>query len=148
MTLHHVFGRITLTVLHTHIMQGRPSLLVDFRLVDRAGRVQPHDGRAQGELQVRGLHVAREYFRVRGVLFLIGFPEPIGLELPQSFFMVDCMGGMSWGASLQHAARTPPLRMHNEFFLKVHPIPGKTRNFLGSNLTGLCPACSMTAATT
>ena len=48
-------------------MQGRPSLLVDFRLVDREGRVLPHDGRAQGELQVRGLHVAREYFRVRKV---------------------------------------------------------------------------------
>ncbi|KAK9835417.1 hypothetical protein WJX81_008061 [Elliptochloris bilobata] len=46
--------------------QGRPSLFVDFRLVDREGRVLPHDGRAQGELQVRGLHVAREYFRHKG----------------------------------------------------------------------------------
>ena len=39
-------------------------MFVDFRVVDDAGRVLPHDGRAQGELQVRGLHVVREYFRV------------------------------------------------------------------------------------
>ena len=62
-------------------MQGRPSLFVDFRLVDRAGRVQPHDGRAQGELQVRGLHVAREYFRVRRVPSLTAFPEPFSLPV-------------------------------------------------------------------
>ena len=40
-------------------------MFVDFRVVDDAGKVLPHDGRAQGELQVRGLHVVREYFRVR-----------------------------------------------------------------------------------
>ena len=39
-------------------------MFVDFRVVDDAGQVLPHDGRAQGELQVRGLHVVREYFRV------------------------------------------------------------------------------------
>lgn len=63
-------------------MQGRPSLFVDFRLVDRAGLVQPHDGRAQGELQVRGLHVAREYFRVRRVPTPTASPEPLTPQPP------------------------------------------------------------------
>lgn len=40
-------------------------MFVDMRIVDGEGRVLPHDGAAQGELQCRGLHVVREYFRVR-----------------------------------------------------------------------------------
>ena len=48
--------------------QGRPSMFVDMRIVDDAGCALPHDGRAQGELQCRVLHVMREYFRVGIVL--------------------------------------------------------------------------------
>jgi acyl-CoA synthetase (AMP-forming)/AMP-acid ligase II len=42
--------------------QGRPVFGMDFRLVDDAGRVLPHDGVATGEMQVRGHWVAAEYF--------------------------------------------------------------------------------------
>ncbi|MER6049818.1 long-chain-fatty-acid--CoA ligase [Streptomyces sp. NPDC001793] len=41
--------------------QGRPLPLVDMRIADDAGTEQPWDGRAMGELQVRGPWVAREY---------------------------------------------------------------------------------------
>ena len=58
--------------------QGRPSMFVDFRVVDDAGQVLPHDGRAQGELQVRGLHVVREYFRVR---------RPSGIHQPSAIII-------------------------------------------------------------
>lgn len=76
-------------------MQGRPSLFVDFRLVGREGRVLPRDGRAQGELQVRGLHVAREYFRVRRVLAPTAVTEPPSHQLPERVLspVVECMGG-------------------------------------------------------
>ena len=76
---HHVFGHSTLSVMHTCFAQGRPSLFVDFRLVNSEGRVQPHDGCAQGELQVRGLHVARAYFRVRRVPTLTALPVHVRL---------------------------------------------------------------------
>ncbi|SHN13074.1 long-chain-fatty-acid--CoA ligase [Streptomyces yunnanensis] len=41
--------------------QGRPLPLVEMRIADDAGAEQPWDGRAMGELQVRGPWVAREY---------------------------------------------------------------------------------------
>ncbi len=48
-------------------------MFVDVRIVDDAGRALPHDGRAQGELQCRGLHVVREYFRVHP-------PAPLAMD--------------------------------------------------------------------
>ena len=45
--------------------QGRPSYFIDMRIVDDEGRELPHDGRAHGDLQVRGPHVVSHYFRVR-----------------------------------------------------------------------------------
>jgi fatty-acyl-CoA synthase len=42
--------------------QGRPPFLVDMRIVGPDGAVLPHDGRAVGELQVRGPWVISGYF--------------------------------------------------------------------------------------
>jgi fatty-acyl-CoA synthase len=44
--------------------QGHSQPLVQFRHVNEAGQIQPWDGRALGELQVRGPTVARAYFGV------------------------------------------------------------------------------------
>ena len=41
--------------------QGRPSLLIDMRIVDEQGRELPRDGRTPGELQVAGPHVIHRY---------------------------------------------------------------------------------------
>jgi fatty-acyl-CoA synthase len=41
---------------------GVPVPLVDLRLVDEAGRVQPHDGIATGELQIRGPYIVSSYY--------------------------------------------------------------------------------------
>ena len=46
-------------------MQGRAHVLVDMRIVDEAGGELPWDGKAFGELQVRGAAVVHRYFRVR-----------------------------------------------------------------------------------
>ncbi|MFO1173701.1 MAG: long-chain-fatty-acid--CoA ligase [Paracoccaceae bacterium] len=42
--------------------QGRPPFGVDLRLVDQEGRVLPHDGHAQGALQIRGHWIVASYF--------------------------------------------------------------------------------------
>jgi fatty-acyl-CoA synthase len=42
--------------------QGRPLFGVDLRLVDEVGSILPHDGIAQGDLQIRGLWVIDTYF--------------------------------------------------------------------------------------
>jgi acyl-CoA synthetase (AMP-forming)/AMP-acid ligase II len=42
--------------------QGRPPFGVDLRLVDEVGSILPHDGIAQGDLQIRGLWVVDTYF--------------------------------------------------------------------------------------
>ena len=42
--------------------QGRPPYGVDLRVVDSAGTVLPHDGRAQGDLQIRGPWIVERYF--------------------------------------------------------------------------------------
>jgi len=42
--------------------QGLPVAGVDFRIVDDAGREQPWDGQAMGEIQVRGPWVIRSYY--------------------------------------------------------------------------------------
>ena len=48
-------------------MQGRPVPFVDMRIVDNRGAELPRDGRAFGDLQVRGPHVVGRYFRVRAL---------------------------------------------------------------------------------
>ena len=45
-------------------MQGRPAPFVDMRIVDERGAELPRDGKAFGDLQVRGPHVVSRYFRV------------------------------------------------------------------------------------
>ncbi len=42
--------------------QGYPSVGVDLRIVDDAGREQPWDGQAMGEIQVRGPWIIRSYY--------------------------------------------------------------------------------------
>ncbi|MBB3992803.1 fatty-acyl-CoA synthase [Sulfitobacter undariae] len=42
--------------------QGRPLYGVDLRLLDENGGVIPHDGKTQGDLQVRGHWVVKSYF--------------------------------------------------------------------------------------
>lgn len=44
-------------------MQGRLQIGLDFRLVDDADRVLPHDGQTAGRLLIRGATVASGYFR-------------------------------------------------------------------------------------
>ena len=44
--------------------QGRAHLFMDMRIVNDAGAELPWDGKAAGELQVRGPHVLKAYFRV------------------------------------------------------------------------------------
>ena len=46
-----------------HSLQGRPLFGVQLRLEDETGRELPHDGRAVGELKVRGPWVASGYFK-------------------------------------------------------------------------------------
>ena len=45
-------------------MQGRVTPFVDMRIVDDDGQELPRDGRAYGDLQVRGPHVIQRYYRV------------------------------------------------------------------------------------
>ncbi|MBO0735608.1 MAG: long-chain-fatty-acid--CoA ligase [Alphaproteobacteria bacterium] len=42
--------------------QGRPVFGVEMKVVDEAGRVQPHDGKSMGELLVRGPWIINGYF--------------------------------------------------------------------------------------
>lgn len=42
--------------------QGRPLFGVDLRLLDENGELLPHDGKTQGDLQVRGHWVVKRYF--------------------------------------------------------------------------------------
>jgi len=44
-------------------MQGRPLYGVEMKLVDAAGKVQPHDGQARGELLVRGPWIVSAYYK-------------------------------------------------------------------------------------
>lgn len=52
--------------LDVKVKQGRPMFTVEMRIVDDAGRVLPHDGKAVGLVQVRGPGVARGYFKGEG----------------------------------------------------------------------------------
>jgi fatty-acyl-CoA synthase len=42
--------------------QGRPPFGVDLRIVDETGSTLPHDGQAQGDLQIRGPWIVDTYF--------------------------------------------------------------------------------------
>lgn len=44
--------------------QGRPHLFTDMRITNDEGHEMPQDGKATGELEVRGPHVVKAYFRV------------------------------------------------------------------------------------
>jgi fatty-acyl-CoA synthase len=46
--------------------QGRPPFGVEMKLADAENRALPHDGKTAGRLKVRGLAVARAYFRGEG----------------------------------------------------------------------------------
>ena len=46
------------------LTQGRPPLFTDMRIVNDEGNELPHDGKATGDLEVRGPHVIKDYFRV------------------------------------------------------------------------------------
>ena len=50
------------------LSQGRPHLFVDMQIVNDEGSVLPQDGKATGELQVRGPHVLKSYFRVSKIV--------------------------------------------------------------------------------
>jgi len=50
--------------LHYRASQGRAHLFMDMRIVNDEGNELPWDGKAAGELQVRGPHVLKSYFRV------------------------------------------------------------------------------------
>ena len=41
---------------------------MDMRIIDDEGKELPHDGKAYGELQVRGPHVIQRYYRVNSHL--------------------------------------------------------------------------------
>jgi len=43
--------------------QGRPPFMVEYKLVDDAGQVQPWDGKSQGHLRARGPCIAQAYYR-------------------------------------------------------------------------------------
>ena len=40
---------------------------MDMRIIDDEGKELPHDGKAYGELQVRGPHVIQRYYRVNRI---------------------------------------------------------------------------------
>ena len=48
------------------VKQGRPVFGIDMKIVDDAGHALPHDGKAQGELLVRGPWVVKSYFKGEG----------------------------------------------------------------------------------
>ena len=48
------------------LKQGRAIYGVDFKIVDDQGREQPHDGKAYGDLLVKGPWVVREYYKQEG----------------------------------------------------------------------------------
>jgi fatty-acyl-CoA synthase len=43
--------------------QGRPPYGVELRIIDEAGHILPHDGKTQGELQIRGHWIVDTYFK-------------------------------------------------------------------------------------
>ncbi len=64
-------------------MQGRVTPFVDMRIVDDEGQELPRDGKAYGELQVRGPHVIQRYYRVRTTILRHIIAEFIGWHARQ-----------------------------------------------------------------
>ncbi|MBS0295441.1 MAG: long-chain-fatty-acid--CoA ligase [Proteobacteria bacterium] len=52
--------------LPTRLKQGRAPVGVELKLCDDAGNRLPHDGKTQGRLMIRGLAIAKAYFRGDG----------------------------------------------------------------------------------
>lgn len=52
--------------------QGRPHILMNMRVIDDSGKPLPHDGKSSGNLQVRGPHVLKEYYKVPSPPPLLG----------------------------------------------------------------------------
>jgi fatty-acyl-CoA synthase len=52
--------------LKIRLKQGRAIFGVDFKIVDDQGQEQPHDGKAYGDLLVKGPWVVREYYKQEG----------------------------------------------------------------------------------
>jgi fatty-acyl-CoA synthase len=48
------------------LKQGRAIFGIDFKIVDELGKEQPHDGKAYGDLLVKGPWVIKEYFKQEG----------------------------------------------------------------------------------
>jgi fatty-acyl-CoA synthase len=57
---HHALDKETQTEIR--LMQGRPVIGVEMKIVNDEGAAQPHDGKAIGELLVRGPWVANAYY--------------------------------------------------------------------------------------
>ncbi len=59
------YGELTKEQEHAlRARQGRPHVLVDMRIVDDSGKELPMDGKAAGEVQVRGPTIMNSYFKV------------------------------------------------------------------------------------
>ena len=52
------------TRLRKQVKQGRPVFGVEMRITDDAGKALPHDGKAFGDLQVRGPWIIDNYFKM------------------------------------------------------------------------------------
>ena len=65
------YGKLTKEQEHAvRARQGRPHVFVDMRIVDDSGKVLPMDGKAAGEVQVRGPIIMSSYFRVSAICSL------------------------------------------------------------------------------
>ena len=60
------------------LKQGRAIYGVDFKIVDDAGNLLPHNGKAYGDLLVKGPWVVRDYYRGEGGAPLVGGWFPTG----------------------------------------------------------------------
>ncbi|MGB9149708.1 MAG: 3-(methylthio)propionyl-CoA ligase [Burkholderiales bacterium] len=60
------------------LKQGRPIYGVDMKIVDNDGKALPHDGRAFGDLLVKGPWIVKEYFKGEGGDPLVGGWFPTG----------------------------------------------------------------------
>ena len=59
------YGELTKEQEHAlRARQGRPHVLADMRIVDDSGKELPMDGKAAGEVQVRGPTIMNSYFKV------------------------------------------------------------------------------------
>ena len=62
------YGELTKEQEHAlRARQGRPHIFADMRIVDDSGKELPMDGKAAGEVQVRGPTIINSYFKVRSL---------------------------------------------------------------------------------